>query len=268
MPPVTQSSKRIAQGHALGTPEAIADIFVISALPPPAPSSRVRARTAPVSGGAAFGGTGRTPPRSTPPPLPYSARSVAASPSSSPTSWDSSIQSTRPAPDEEEDRLIRALRAWARWPNWTHELRLKSRAVVKRLERIGRRPQVLRSIAIALIAALLGWGVGARPWARPDAVAAAGDHAPAKTASFVHEGFATDTGNVKAGSAVAAPAQPVETAKGQGRPAPKRHKGVSGQGSKLKARARSPSVHSSSAALARGRATPSWGAAGSAAPAD
>jgi hypothetical protein len=134
--------------------------------------------------------------------------------------------------------------------------------VSSRLGGLERQRQALRSIAIAVIAALLGWGVGARPWARQHALAGSGVHAPPRAAAVVHEG-ASETGHAKAGTAVAAPAHPVEairtieTATGQGRPAPKRRKGVSTQGSKLKARARSPGVHSRSAALsARLRTAP------------
>lgn len=219
MPPASQYPKRATISDASNPPEALPQTFVISTLPPPAPSSRVRASAAPTSIERVS---------SRPPPLPVAdpAHATAEPLASAAMAWDAPT-TDRAALKEERAATGSDFRPWPRWASW---LGLKSQLVLAKLRGFEKRRQLLKPALIAVVAATLGWGVGAKPWARRPAIAHSSFQVQAKAGRGVHGHTvaALPTGPVPG----ARPAVPIDIGKPRARPpqqqpkaalAPKQH---------------------------------------------
>ena len=155
-------------GAAKVTPEAIPEAFVISLLPPPAPSSR----TGPLASAR---------PRSVPPPLPDMAKQPVAALRTPTLAWDLPQPPTPGAPDEsqaaaEDARMVRALRGSARWGNALDWLRTNVKSAFVTLSRSWSHVLISKRVAIGLASlsgVLLCGLLIAKPWAHSHHVARA-----------------------------------------------------------------------------------------------
>ena len=249
MPPVPQYPKSTAAKDVRGAPVPIPEAFVISMLPPPSPSSRRVASSPPLGLNLTSAEIASSQRRPTPPPLPNSEPPVVASRSNSSSVLD--IPGKRSDPPSELE-LLPEFRPRLGLPHWARVLGFRSRALFARLMAFDRRKQLLRPIAIAGIAALLGWGVGAKPWAPRHGLQSSSAKAPPKpNRAMSHQSAASAPHNEIAATRARASAEPLAitahgpTSKGR----PKATPGP-GHGAKIPVRGKPLSTHSKAALAA------------------